>query len=118
MKRDMDLVRKILFQVEAHQAPDAPFEVDVPGYSQEQIAYHVRLLAAAGLLRAMDFSGNGPLDWQPQSLTWSGHEFLDATRSDTTWHKVKAEIKDKGVSLTFELVKQLAVKFTMSAIGL
>ena len=118
MKRDLDLIRRILFAVEARQETEAPFSVDVPGYSVEQIGYHVQLLSSAGLLRAMDFSGNGPMDWQAQSLTWAGHDWLDATRSDTVWHKVKATAKDKGVTLTFELVKQLAVTLTASALGL
>jgi hypothetical protein len=118
MKRDLDLIRRILLAVEARQETEQPFSVSINGYSQEQICYHIRLLAEAGLLRAVDYSGNGPPNWQAQSLTWGGHDWLDATRSDTVWHKVKATVRDKGVSLTFELAKQLAASYTATALGL
>ena len=114
MQRDMDLVRAILLEVEQHQEPQAPFEVQAHGYSPEQIAYHVRLLAEAGYIDAIDFGD----DWQPKSLNWSGHEFLDATRNAGIWQKVKAELKDRGGSLLFSLIQQLALKLAAAQFGL
>ena len=49
MKRDMDLIRKILLHVEQHD--DLQFVIE--GYSEQQIAYHVRLLVEAELLHAV-----------------------------------------------------------------
>ena len=118
MKRDMDLIRTILLEIEEHQDPGSAVTLKAPGYSPLQIAYHVKLLTQAGLIEALDASHMQSLAWIPTSLTWSGHEFLDTARNDTVWQKVKAELKDKGMSLPFELIQQLAVKIVAGYMGL
>jgi hypothetical protein len=118
MKRDMDLCRQILLRVEAMPANGPGGVIDVPGYASEDINYQVKLMAQHNLLEAVDLSGNGPLEWHVVSMTWDGHDFLDATRNDTIWKKVKTEMKDRGVALTFELTKALAVKYLTAQIGL
>ena len=45
----MELVRSILLAMEASDDPTTPVEVNVPGHRQEEVAYHVMLLAQAGL---------------------------------------------------------------------
>ena len=50
MKRDMDLIRQILLQVEARPTAQSIDLVEVPGHEQEEISYHVKLLADAGYL--------------------------------------------------------------------
>jgi DNA-binding transcriptional ArsR family regulator len=88
MKRDMDLARKILFAVEACNDPLGPqSELKIEGYSDQMISYHVKVLAEAGLLEAEDVSemGSDGFRWWAESLTWQGHEFLEAARDDTRW---------------------------------
>lgn len=50
MKRDMDLVRKILFALEARNSPKAVFVLPIEGYDELTVKYHLLLLAQAGLL--------------------------------------------------------------------
>lgn len=57
MKRDMDLVRRILEVIEAHPYSMRGVELQPEGYSPEEVTYHVLLLHEAGLLRAIDFFG-------------------------------------------------------------
>jgi hypothetical protein len=61
MKRDMDLIREILFKIE--DAPEATgigwVDVNIEGRSHEQISYHVVLLAEAGLVEAQDLTNSG-----------------------------------------------------------
>jgi hypothetical protein len=118
MTRDMDLIRLILLELEQHQNPNRQVNIRAKGYSPEQISYHVKLLAEANLIEASDVSGYGSFNWLPTSLTWSGHEFLDATRNESVWHKLKAQLKDRGMTLPFELVQQLALKIAASYVGL
>lgn len=118
MKRDMDLVRTILLEIEAHEDPLKPVPLQAPGYSPQQISYHVKLLSEAGLIEAHKAGGMGTVHWFAMSLTWRGHEFLEATRSDTIWQKVKAESKDRGVSLPFDLVQAVALKLIAAHMGL
>jgi len=49
-------------------------------------------------------------------LTWNGHEFLDAVRSDTVWQNTKKTILSKGGSMTFDLVKSVAMELAKVAI--
>ena len=50
MRRDMDLVRDILLQIEAYPSSLAPEELIIEGYSDEQVSYHVLIMGEAGLL--------------------------------------------------------------------
>jgi hypothetical protein len=118
MQRDMELVRQILLELEGHNELGRDMQVKASGYSPEQITYHIKLLAEAGYIEAIDMSSFSGMNWRPTSLTWPGHEFLDATRNASVWHKVKAEIKDKGGSLPFSLVQQLALKIAAAHFGL
>jgi hypothetical protein len=83
MKRDMTLAREVLLATEAHPPGRGPANIQVPGFSPEQVSYHVKIMAEAGLIEALDASASGNFDWRPTSLTWQGHEFLDAVRNDT-----------------------------------
>jgi len=53
MKRDMDLIRLLLFQVEGEK------ELDLSDYSDEQKLYHQRLLLEAGLVHGSERSSLG-----------------------------------------------------------
>src|SRR5262245_43464068 len=107
MKRDMDLIRTILLEMEQNQNPRGG-SVQVRGYSEDQIAYHLKLLKEAGLIDAIDVSSTTGIGFIPISITWRGHDFLESTRNEGVWQKVKAEIKDRGMSLPFQLIEQLA----------
>ena len=58
MKRDMDLCREILLCVEAREGPVGPAEVKIDGYTTDQIGYHAKLLADAGLLEGKSSTGD------------------------------------------------------------
>ena len=118
MQRDMDLVRDILLEIEKNQNPMRDIKLQAHGYSPEQAAYHVKLLAEAGYLEAVDFSSMSGMEWRPKSMTWKGHEFLDATRNEGVWHKLKAELKDRSMTLPFALIQELAIKLAAKAAGL
>lgn len=118
MERNLDLVRVILIETDKNQQPEAPIEIAAPGYSPSQIAYHVQLLAQAGLIRALDFSAGPDADWRPTSLTWQGHEFLAAARNESIWHQVKARLKDRGLDAPLSIVQQLAIQIAASMLGL
>jgi len=118
MKRDMELVRTILLEIEDHQNPMTQITLRCPGYSPEQISYHVKILEQAGLIEAKETTGFQFMGWIPLSLTWEGHEFLEATRNEGVWQKLKAQLKDKGVSVPFSVIQELAVKIVAEYMGL
>src|SRR4030042_3832657 len=97
MKRDMDLIRAILLAVEADVHGFAP-DIEIEGYTQEQIGYHTVLLGEAGLVKVIDTS-----DFRKKSpeakiirLTLAGHEFLDSARENNIWNQAKDKINKIG----------------------
>ena len=97
LKRDMDLIRAMLLAIEAHPSGFAP-EIEIDGYTQEQIGYHATLLGEAGLAVILDETAFR--DKSPQAkvirLTWAGHEFLDSAREKNIWNQAKDKISKIG----------------------
>ena len=120
MKRDPELVRAILLAMEAAPHGYAPEPFTIPGYDQETIGHHVWLMHQGGLVTAAVITAQqdpSPTAL-PEAITWKGHEFLDAVRNDTVWRKVKAELKDKGVTVPFSVLQTLALKIVEKLAGL
>jgi len=109
MKRDMELARLILLEIEKQPSYSSSIELEFDGYSSEQINYHTMLLHEAGLIVAIDASSLSDLCWMPQRLTWQGHEFLEASRNDIAWNKTK-EIMARGGGFVFEIAKSILIK--------
>ena len=105
MKIDMDLARNILFKIEDYQEPNGWIDIKFEDYSNEEISYHIKLLSQAGLIEAEDLTDSSGFEWKAKSLTWKGHEFLEAARSNTRWNDAKKFILEKGGSLTFDILK-------------
>ena len=85
MKRDMDLVREILFLLEQKVDPqDWLRPKNVEDYTPDQVGYHIKLMHEAGLVTAIDISSmSDPIAWVATHATWEGHEFLEAARNDS-----------------------------------
>ena len=111
MKRDMDLIRLLLLEQEQGEPPAGLSE-----YPQDVQAYHAALLVEAGLV--VGIVDEGPSGEVAATivnrLTWAGHDFLDAARSDTTWNKVKGKVVKSGLSLTFSTLLEV-LKFEAHA---
>ena len=43
-------------------------------------------------------------------LTMKGHDFLDATRNETVWKKVKETVSAKGGGIPFAVLQSLAIE--------
>jgi hypothetical protein len=104
VQRNTELIRAILFKIEASPL-DGLIDIEVPGSTDEEVSYHVMLLHKAGLIEATDCSSLQGHSWKATSLTWEGHEFIDAIRSDTVWNKTKEFVVAKTGTLTIEAIK-------------
>ena len=81
MKRDLNLVREILLW--ASEQKDAKIYQNpvIEGYTEEQIFYHIHIMAQAGLVFAMESEEmNGNPTVTLVSVTWAGQDFLDAAK--------------------------------------
>lgn len=115
MKRDWDCIRAILATLESSGDTISVVHANqVPGFDEDTTAYHMRLMIQARLIEGSCSEGVGePLQCWASAMTWDGHELRDKIRSDTVWNKVKTTAREKGVSLSFDLVKLLATKYLM-----
>lgn len=113
MKRNMDLVRTILLKIEEYPEPNGWVDISIEGYTNLEISYHIKLLSQAKLIEAVDGDDTSGFDWRAISLTWEGHEFLDAAKNITVWEKTKALIKSKGLGESYEVVKFLLKEVTL-----
>ena len=94
----MEIIRQLLLQVEEDR-----YSQDVPGYEPADVAYNAALILEQGLANGPDpIRMHGHIvRVDLDSLTWAGHDFLDAARDETIWNKAKEKFMKPGLSWTF-----------------
>jgi len=120
MQRDMDLIRQLLFRMENHSEGFAPRKYDVEGYTADQVGYHIWLLGQAGLMKVAEVTSaasSGPVAI-PKNLTWEGHDFIAAARSDTTWSHAMEKARSVGGALSMAVFKQLLESAAKTHLGI
>lgn len=86
MKRDMNLIKYLLSQIEECPAMRGyrPLVDSIPEDlrpTQEELILHCRLIAERGLAVGTEIDTR----WIFTRLTWDGHDFLDNARNDSVW---------------------------------
>lgn len=78
MKRDMELVYRILCFVEANGNSRYKGAVPIEGYERDAIVHHLQLLAASGFVQLGQetLSSMGAL-----LLTWKGYDYVEHLRA-------------------------------------
>ncbi|KZE67911.1 MULTISPECIES: DUF2513 domain-containing protein [Paenibacillus] len=110
MKRDIDLIVKILRELEETKGATATVVVEIDGYDDELVQYNVGLMHDAGLVKAK--RSLNPLAYHISEVTWEGHDFLDSARNELVVNKAKEFAKKKGIelfNLPLEVVKTVLV---------
>jgi uncharacterized protein DUF2513 len=120
VKRDMELIRKMALAVEASPSGYAPHPLRIEGYTDEQIGYHAHLMIQGGLAEGPDATDHDSISPEATltSLTWEGHDFLDAARNETIWKKALAIVKEKGGSVAFSVLKELLMGLAKQQVGI
>ena len=111
MKRDFDLIRAILLDIECN-VPAVPIKY---GYNfdhsdRDAVAFALHLMEQRGLIEAFHNKEMGLHDadkYLQVKLTWEGCDFLDTIRDDEIWRKTKEGVRQAG-GFSFELMKALA----------
>jgi hypothetical protein len=116
MKRDMDLVRKILLEIERQPFTHGKITLEIEGYSREEISYHVLLLSEANLIEA-EVSARASAEYKPIRLTWQGHEFLESVRDEARWNKLK-DIMGRVGGFVYEIARPVAIELLKSQVSL
>lgn len=111
MKRDWDVIRKILLKIELLPTDDSQVdstEFEDRGIPNEVAAYHMALLQEAGIIEGGGRKGSSSPYRFAFRLTWQGHELLDQIRRDTVWAAIKARLMQSGVDASVEAVRLAA----------
>lgn len=122
MKRDPDLVRHLLLFLEEKSDDKGVDNLVMDGYSESEVMYHFILMDQAGLLRCERIVSRTTPDRVirvlPFSLTWQGHEFLEASRDEGAWKKAKELVKSKSGALSFDVLKGVLIGLAKDSVGL
>ena len=123
MKRDMDLIRDLMLQVEAFPAGVTHLgsNIDLRGNDPQVVAEHLALLIEQGLIKGKSISGFDAL--APDhiviiGISWNGHEFLDSVRSETIWAKTKERVTKVGGSVSVATITEVASAIAKSLLNL
>jgi hypothetical protein len=119
MKRDMDLVREIMLKVEA-LPPGPPVLYRIGEVEDLVLLNHLEMLIDAGLVRGKISRSQGSRGdvIGISTLTWEGHEWIDAVRDPRVWVETKTTMLDNGGALSFELTKAVATRILRMRVGL
>ncbi|MEM6331054.1 MAG: DUF2513 domain-containing protein, partial [Planctomycetota bacterium] len=86
MKRDIDLARSLLLDIESegqdcaiNRLRNGVVPEGVAAESSDRVRYHLRLLIDAGLVKEVDRASDGV---PCVRLTYAGHEMIELARSD------------------------------------
>jgi Hypothetical protein (DUF2513) len=109
MKRDWDVIRTVLMEIEALDGDArADFSYSMDNDSSNIKEEHAFLLWKSGFIDADEINTASDQSIYSPRLTWSGHDLLNTLRSTPVWERVKKNAKEKGLELTFDTVKLLA----------
>lgn len=101
MKRDLDLLRQLLIDIENQGTDCAPsvLRATLSEQTDDRIRYHVRQLIDASLVKEVERTMNGA---PCVRLTHAGHELIELSLCEARWQEAKWTVRDQtgGESLT------------------
>jgi Hypothetical protein (DUF2513) len=122
MKRDMELIRHLMLEVESQDSDFQYASLQKMGYTEAQIDYHLQLLIEEGLIDGEVIPLHGSPDISMtiviSKLSWKGHEFLDNARNESVWKETMKTVKEKGGSVAVGVLIQLLASEAKKHLGL
>jgi hypothetical protein len=112
MKRDWDLIRELLLDIEANLDPlKGSYKPKIEGRSHMEIYGHLVLLEDGGFISGKNTVTQLHSEFMVKSITYNGFDFLDTVRDNSQWKKIKEFVKSKGAPLFLETIKITAAEF-------
>jgi len=116
MKRDVDLIRQMLFDLERHGA-ESTLDMLRDGSTREideRTRYHLRLCIDAGLAKEIDRTASGS---PCVRLTNAGHEFIEICRGDDRWQAAKWVVHQQTGGLSLAVLRAVLTKWAVQGIA-
>jgi hypothetical protein len=111
VKRDMELVRRILLTVQAKSSLE-PELIKIDGLDEAVVGRHVEMLFDACFLEGMtpSFQPGEYRDIFVIDLSWDGHEFVGAISKKELWQKLKSAIGPSELAgLSLKAIKDASI---------
>jgi hypothetical protein len=119
MKRDFDLIRRIVRDIEDMPAGSNSGTPRYEGEDRETVAAHVVLLIEAGLIKGDVLAVTYGLPRiRISGLTWAGHDFLAVAKNDTIWAKAKTSVLAPAAGATWSVILEWMKAESLKAFGL
>jgi hypothetical protein len=124
MKRNLNLVRLILLEIEAIPPGRSLSPLKFDEFESEIIAGHIELLEEAGLIEAQltrTFNHAGVRvvsNYNIRRLTWEGHDFIENARIKNVWDSFNVILKEKGGDISFSVAKALLIELAKKHFGI
>ncbi|MEZ4698864.1 MAG: DUF2513 domain-containing protein [Rhodothermales bacterium] len=121
MKRNLDLMRHILLQVEEQGDPAEPLihALSLDDVDQHLVDEHVKLLIDSKMLEGeyKYTTNNRILFTAIRSLTSRGHDFLDNVRNPNVWNHIKERVQTTTGTASFDLIEDLSRQLVAAALS-
>lgn len=121
MKRDLEVIRYILLEIEKSDEDYVEMgELVNTIQSEKIISHHIKLLIDCGYIEA-ESSGvlsDGPTYFAIDRITSAGYDYLDNVRDNHVWKETKNQLSKVGTSVSLDLVKTVSSKIILRLIGL
>ena len=110
MKRDIDYLRELLFELESCESVImyvmGDRQSDSDDAENDKKSHHITLLKEGDYLDKYNYS-----------MTLKAHEFIEVIRDQEIWEKTKNAISETGGNATLEMVNKLAEGFLKKKIS-
>jgi hypothetical protein len=124
MTRDMDLIRRILLEIQARKDL-GPFQIKFDNVDVVALSRHLEMLVDAGLVEGIvskSLNRGFPVV-AVTDLSWAGHEFISALENDSVWAKIKesfspAQLAAMPLAAMQQVGVGLAVAWAKQKVGL
>jgi hypothetical protein len=126
MKRDFELVRKLMLAIELRvdnsysMTNDLKSELKIEDHSLDEVKCHLAWLIEAKLVDGKVFlgGGGGVSNVSIRKLSWEGCNFLDDARNESVWKKTMETVKERSGSVSIALLTQLLISAAKQNLGL
>ncbi len=123
MRLNNDCVREVMLYLENNLELDGNIDSTylpkaIQNYPADDITYSVSMLVDAEYLSVTPIKalGMGPM-YIIQSITWTGHEFLDNIREPQVWKETK-QITSKVGNVSLNVISQVAASVVTKMLGI
>jgi hypothetical protein len=104
MKRDMDLIREILLEVEKKPNSERWVAQPLLEYSKEDVVAHIMLAIDAQLLAGAVISSFSATVFRIKN---EGYDFLEAAKDDMLWENAKTRLRTAGIPVSINAMKAM-----------